>query len=138
MYTASILGKSHSRENEQITVTVQFTEGASSFVKDFRFGADYTDEELKRRIKKVVNDLETAKTKVAAITEGAVDLTGVVQSGQTQAEKDEAQWFRQVNRLRAFQELKTLGGMPPAWQADVDALAAKVQTDAKKTYLNNL
>lgn len=138
MYTPTILGKSLSRESEIITVTVRFTEGANSFDKDFKFGAEFTEEEMKRRIKRVVDDLEASKLKVDAVAVGAVDLTGVVLHPQTQAEKDEAQWFRQLNRLRTFQELKTLGGMPPAWQADLDALAAKVQADAKKVYLTNL
>jgi hypothetical protein len=138
MFTPTILGKSLSKEDKSVRVTVQFTEGAVSFQEDLKFGLDFTEAEMKRRIKRIVDDLEAVKTKVDSLALGVVDLTGVVLNTEIQAEVDERQWFRKVNRLRAFQELKTLGGMPVAWQADLDALIASVQTDARKAYLNNL
>lgn len=138
MYTAEILGKSLSREEKVVRVTVQFTDGADSFQEDLKFGLDFTEEALKRRIKRIIDELEAAKTKVNTIVDGVVDLTGVTDQTETQEEIDARRWFKKLNKLRAYQELKTLGGMPANWQTDLDTLAAEVQTDARKAYLNNL
>jgi len=138
MYTATILGKSLSREEKVVRITVKFDNGASSFTKDLEFGLNFEKTQLEIELKRIIQNLELAETKLTDVSEGLVDLSLVTAGTQTTAEIDRDKWFRQIQKLRALQELKTLGGMPVAWQTDLDTLITKVQTDAKKSYLTDM
>lgn len=137
MYTATIKGKSLSREGKVVTVTVEFDDGINPFIEDLKFGMDFTEEKLKRRIKVIITELEAVKTNVDTLIESVVDLTGITTEEPVSIDVDnQNKWLKQLNKLRTWTELKTLGVMPDAWLADYDALVLKVKTDAKKNYLN--
>lgn len=139
MYTAETLGKSLSEKEKKIRVTVRFSDGAKTFDEDLEFGLDFTEAEFKRRVQRLINDYNAAALALSTLpATGVVNLTGVTQSTETQADIDKARWFKKVNKLRAYQELKALGGMPVAWEADLTALMTEVQNDARKAYLNDL
>ena len=136
MYTATIKGKSLSREGKVVTVTVEFDDGISTFIEDLKFGMDFTEEKLKRRIKVITTELEAVKVNVDSLIESVVDLTGVtIEEPVTVDVDNQNKWLKQLNKLRTWTELKNLGAMPDAWLVDYDALVLKVKTDAKKTYL---
>lgn len=131
MFTSSI--KSKSFFNGELKVEVQFEDGVQKWTETFTvLNAD----DLNQRIRGRLKALTTLETVVTSLAEGV--YTPTEPTAQTQEDIDREKWFRQIQKLRAFQELKTLGGMPPAWQADLDALALKVQADAKKIYLANI
>lgn len=136
MYTAIIKGKSLSREGKTVTITVEFNDGTSTFLEDLKFGTDFTEEKLKRRIKVIITELEAVKINVDALVVAPVDLTGITIEEPITVEVDtQNKWLKQLNKLRTWTELKNLGAMPDAWLVDYNDLVTKVKTDAKKTYL---
>lgn len=121
--------------NGELKIEVTYTKDSEKFTKTYEVSSLA---ELNRRIRTELNRLDSLVTEATSIAIGIYTPTADPVVPETQEEIDSAKWFRQLNRLRVFNELKALGGMPVAWQADLDALAAKVQSDARKVYLNNL
>lgn len=134
MFTHKIISKEF--ENGVLVLGVEFTDGVTVITEAVK---PQDEGGLKHWLRERLASLNSLAELEKVEINATIDPTEVPPvDKRTQAEKDEAQWFRQISKLRAFQELKALGGMPPGWQADLDALALKVQTDAKKAYLNNL
>ncbi len=133
MWLSNITSKS--LFNGELKIEVVYTKDADKFTKTYEVSSL---SELNRRIRSELARLNLLETEATSIAIGVYTPTTDPVVTETQEEINRSKWFRQIQKLRAFQELKTLGGMPPAWQADLDVLALKVQTDAKKTYLADM
>lgn len=138
MWTVNIDKTAVEESSNRRVVVATMTDGTQTITKEFWVPSTADKGRLKSEIKTFLTSLDVAKTN--PVTTGVLDLEDApfVPTPAEQEQIDANKWFRQVNRLRAFKELQALGGMRPEWQADLDALALKVQADAKKVYLNNL
>ncbi len=74
MYTATIESKNFDRANNSLILGVSLTDGTSTFNRSYTFSPLTTLDEIKRHLKSVVDDLETAETRVSTVNLGLVDL----------------------------------------------------------------
>lgn len=140
MYTAKITGKSVDKQTRQVFIDVAYHKDAGAVpaaTEKITVSLGTALEDIKRAIKTSIIRLEANDTNFDLITIGDVDLTGV-RDVTTTAEKEKDAWFRDFDRLERVSKLNALGGMPAAWQTDLDALKAKVQANAKKAYIADM
>jgi hypothetical protein len=139
MYTAKIVRTDTIEDKKKLLVDVEYyNDGVLHTTEQLEFSFDTTQDQVSRRIKYILENFDKKDATLSLITLGDVDLSSVADVAPTQDQIDQDKWFKQIDKLRKFQELKALGGMPANWQTDLDALAIKVQTDAKKSYLASL
>ena len=139
MYTAKIVRTDTIEDKKKLLVDVEYyNDGVLHTTEQLEFSFDTTQDQVNHRIKYILDSFDKKDTTLSLIALGDVDLSGVTEVALTQEQIDQDKWLKQIEKLRKFQELKALGGMPSNWQTDLDALAIKVQTDAKKSYLANM
>jgi hypothetical protein len=139
MYNAEIKRKTIELDNKRVLVDVEYQkDGARVSSEQFVFALDVTLDQVKQRVNSELKRFISADANLSAIAEGVVDLSTIPTVGQTQAEIDRGEWFRDFGRLERVTKLQELGGMPAAWATDLTALQAKVQAGAKKAYIADM
>lgn len=135
MYTPNITAKSFDKDQNQILLTVDFSDGTNTVTRQMRFGGDFTFDAIKRNLKLVASMLDAGATNVATISTGEIDLTTVSNETRTAQEIAAADWLRNFERLQKVQVLVDLGILTGNETAVVN-LRNKLSTDFKPAYIN--
>jgi len=129
MYTSTKLGDTVDKQKRRRIVTVQFSNGESTFDKDFTF---FIDEDV-LSIKKVIKDyLEDINSSSPAISDGEIDFSDI--PTPTVDELARTQWNADLAKLKEVQELIDLGVLDGT-ETPVVNLRNKVKDDFKPAYI---
>lgn len=131
MHTASIISKALDKRGQRLLIGVEFTDGVTVHTMSLPFAPTASFEDIKRRIKSLVDELDQAVVEVDSIVEGAVDLDTLPELPDIERNK----WFGNYSRLEQIQKLIDLGVLTGS-EPKVVALRAKVTSDFKPEYLN--
>lgn len=134
MYTAKHLGTILDKLNQRKVVKVEFTNGATSFTKDFPFAPTTPVEHVKMRVKAYMEELEAAEAPNNDLAEGDIDLSDV-STTPTQAELDKQAWSNDLYNLEQVQHLIDLGVLTGS-EPKVVALRDRVKAGFKPAYIN--
>ena len=94
MYTAEITSTIIQKATKKVILSVDFSDGTDTHTQKFVFSLYEPIENMYRAIKRYVVQLEDAETRIGTITVGALDLSAIDESTQTQADIDRNEWKR--------------------------------------------
>lgn len=134
MYTATFVSKTVEKEEQRIRISIQFTDGIDSFVKDFLFALDVTLDQIKSVIKDYKQRLEASS--VVTLPVGEVDLN-IQQILPTQNELDRQQWMTDWHNLKVAKQLADHGAAVLSG-TQLTALQTKVTSGFKPGYAQYL
>lgn len=138
MYTIEILNKDINKENQNLILSVRFTDGNTTFERKYNFDPKIKDEEILQKIKIEVERLGLAEAQKNKINLGIVDLTGVNSAGTINtltAEREE--WITNFLRLERASKLVALGVFKET-DAEYTELLNKVVATRKPGFLSYL
>ena len=133
-YTTKITNKTVDKESQMTVLDVEFTKGETVFTKQLRVALSDTMDDIKRKIKGYITQLEAGQTNADTITVGDLDLSAVDLS-KPQAEVDKSEWFMNWEKLQLAKILVDHGVFPETNKKYTD-LQAKVKTDFKPEYID--
>jgi hypothetical protein len=133
MWTYNI--DSHTFTKGVLTVVVTFTNPLQTDAVTVTF-YPANDQSLKNAITQKLTELDALDVYAATIPTGQIDLTPVVVVSpvQTQAEKDQAQWFTDYQRWVKVKTTLIDTGIFNGTETPLATLKSKVQTNFKPTY----
>ena len=100
MYTAKLIGDTKNIELRRRMVNVEFTDGNTTFNREFQFRVDETIETIKRTVKQYLDELNTTP---ADITGSITDVPVVEEPVKTAKELAKEAWDADWAKLQAIQ-----------------------------------
>jgi len=129
MYTAKLLGDTKNIELRRRMVNVEFTNGTTTFNKEFQFSINATLEEMKKVVNEYLNELNYIPP---AITD--FEYTEPATPTKTTAELAKEEWRADWVKLQTVQEL-IAAGILTGTETPVVTLQNKVKIGFKASYL---
>lgn len=131
MYTATLIGDTKNIDLRRRMVNVEFTDGKTTFAKEFQFRIDETVENMKRTVKQYLDELNfippTLNANIADYVEPTPDAPVVDTARQT--------WNEDREKLRVVMEL-VRDGVFTGDEAQITTLQTKVKKGFKPEYLS--
>lgn len=131
MFTATKLGDSVDKQKRRRTVTVRFTNGESTFEKDFQFSIEESVEKMKKKVREYLDEINAEPEE---ITGDIADYTPPEEPKKTKAELDKEAWdadWAKLSEIQPYIEAGVFTGAEPK----IVALKNKVRDGFKPAYL---
>lgn len=131
MYTATLIGDTKNIELRRRMINIEFTNGTTTFNKEFQFSIDTAVADMKKAVKQYLDELNF----VPPTIEGDIaDYTAPIETKPTAAELARTAWDADLVKLKQVKELIDLGVLDGTETA-VITLRNKVKTGLKPAYI---
>lgn len=133
MYTATLKGDVIDREKSRRIITVEFTNGTTTFLRDFQFRVEEDPTVIKRTVTAALNELNATPAPLTDLT----PPTDTPPAAPTQAELERNEWLADWKKLEAVKRLID-NGVLTGTETAVTNLRTKTRTSFKIAYLDLL
>lgn len=131
MYTAQLIGDTKNIELRRRMINVEFTDGTTTFNKEFQFSIDTTVVDMKKVVKQYLDELNFVPPTIKGDISDYVPLP---ETPPTPAELARTAWNTDLAKLKQVKELIDLGVLDGT-EAPVVTLRNKVKTGFKPAYI---
>lgn len=134
MYTANIIGDVVDREASRRILTVEFTDGLSTFSRDFSFRVLEEPETVKRTIVAALDELNYVPPAISDLEVPAQDIKS---TESTNEERTFLDWLADYRLLETAQRLLAMG-IITGNEPDIVSLKNRVTNGFRMAYLSRI